>query len=373
MLTASRSAIHNRSSERHEAPWHACRFGAPIGGPFHWISQSLRDVGVRACGFDGSSIRRTCPKRRALVETVTMNASQPDPGGLIDYPPGNSAQEIAARRGFGPLSARGREVWHGDSLPCVSCGQLVRRPAATCTDCGEDLSAGMIERMRAYAGPWYVLEHVRPFPGVTHERLIRQIRRGVLTGTTIVRGPTTDHQWRFAAETPGLSKHLGVCWNCHSRVSTEDSVCVGCGSALGELTDGASGKPVSTGEVAFRPDAAAISSSGGGAASGGIAAVEAQDVVHRSRPPGASVPRLPSPIPESHAIRELQTAVRTFPRTTAPEVDPPRLGSVRASWITAGIVVAFVAVLLVVVGARESGRASDRESSGSIPRGSRGG
>jgi hypothetical protein len=69
---------------------------------------------------------------------------------------------------------------------------------------------------------------VRPFPGVTLDRLIRQVQRGVLTATTIVRGPTTYHQWRYAAETPGLSKHLELCWNCQAKVSPDDTVCSAC-------------------------------------------------------------------------------------------------------------------------------------------------
>jgi hypothetical protein len=88
----------------------------------------------------------------------------------------------------------------------------------------------MVQKMAGYAGPWYVHEHIRPFPGVTLERLVRQARRGVLTATTIVRGPTTHHQWRFAAETPGLARHLGVCWSCQSPVTDQSYSCAACGA-----------------------------------------------------------------------------------------------------------------------------------------------
>lgn len=150
-----------------------------------------------------------------------------------DWPPGDHPLEIAARRGLGPLSARGREVWHGEAVPCVSCGQLVRRGDIECDDCGQDLTPEMIEKMRAHAGPWYVLEHVRPFPGVTLERIVRQIRRGLLTETSIVRGPATDYQWRFAVETPGLCRYFGRCWHCHDEVGTEETYCKACLSYLG--------------------------------------------------------------------------------------------------------------------------------------------
>ena len=93
----------------------------------------------------------------------------------------------------------------------------------------------MIAKMQSHAGPWYVHEHVRPFPGVTLERLIRQARRGILTTTTIVRGPTTHHQWRFAGETPGLAQYLGVCWNCQDVVTLDHAYCLSCGVHLGTM------------------------------------------------------------------------------------------------------------------------------------------
>jgi len=150
-----------------------------------------------------------------------------------------SALETASRRGIGPLSGLGQQVWHGHARPCVSCGELAPRDAACCPHCGQDLSVEMIDRMRQHAGPWYVHEHVRPFPGVTLERLIRQARRGVLNATTIVRGPTTDHQWRFAGETPGLCKHVGMCWYCQGPVSAQVSRCDSCGVDLDRAPDAA--------------------------------------------------------------------------------------------------------------------------------------
>jgi len=137
------------------------------------------------------------------------------------------------------LSPLAEEAWHGQAMPCVSCGQLVRRGGQVCPACGQDLSERMLGIMRAHSGPWYVLEHVRPFPGVSLERLLRQIRRGVLTQTTIVRGPSTAHQWRFAAETPVLSKYLGCCWSCHARVRESDKQCPACGVHLNGDVDAA--------------------------------------------------------------------------------------------------------------------------------------
>jgi hypothetical protein len=165
-----------------------------------------------------------------------------------------SALERAADDGYGPLSPIGIKVWHGEGSPCVSCGELNRRSDMTCRHCGQDLSLQMVTRMQAHAGPWYVLEHVRPFPGVTLERLVRQIRRGILTGTTIVRGPTTYHQWRFAAESPGISKYLGVCWNCQGPAREEETYCSVCGVNLdrppGEMPEETQSSPVPSSELA---------------------------------------------------------------------------------------------------------------------------
>jgi len=170
-----------------------------------------------------------------------------------------SALELAAQRGIGPLSPQGLKAWHGESYPCVSCGELVRRSAIVCEQCGQDLSLKMIIKMQAHAGPWYVHEHVRPFPGVTLERLVRQAQRGVLTATTIVRGPTTHHQWRFAAETPALSKHLGLCWNCQARVNPVDQACAACRVNLDQPAGEQSGPPsvetLAAAPIASRPPA----------------------------------------------------------------------------------------------------------------------
>ncbi len=236
-----------------------------------------------------------------------------------DAPRGTSAVEIGARRGFGPLSALAREVWHGDSRPCASCGQLVRREASTCDACGEDLSEGMLSKMRAHAGPWFVLEHIRPFPGVTCERLVRQIRRGVLTRFTIVQGPMTDHQWRYAGDTPGLCKYLGICWNCYKPANLEKVKCPACGVDLGELND-LPAAPAGSGSAA--------------AAGSGSGSVSTR---------GA----------ESAELRRLAALTRTVPRSRELQQDVSRVGVVKVSWIIAAIVLVVMVVLFAVVKVRE--------------------
>ena len=158
-------------------------------------------------------------------ESPPAISSNPEAAAFDDLPPGNHPLEVAARRGFGPLSNAVQDAWHGHAIPCVSCGQLAYREDNECEHCGQDLSEEMLEKMRAHAGPWYVLEHVRPFPGVSLERIVRQIKRGVLTETSIVRGPATQHQWRFAVETPGLCRYFGRCWHCHEEIAPEQHYC----------------------------------------------------------------------------------------------------------------------------------------------------
>ncbi len=188
---------------------------------------------------------RGCSATLAILELVDkeyrrveqpLKVTEPDhvadTGPDDDLPPGDHALEVAARNGFGPLSPAAARVWHGDAIPCVTCGQLVHRDENGCNHCGQDLSEEMIEKMRAHSGPWYVLEHLRPFPGVSLGRIVRQIRRGLITETSIVRGPSTDFQWRFAVETPGLCRYFGRCWHCHYEIGPADSYCQGCLSHL---------------------------------------------------------------------------------------------------------------------------------------------
>ena len=218
-----------------------------------------------------------------------------------ELPPGDHPLEVAARKGFGPLSSAGGEVWHGNAVPCVSCGQLVRRDQEECDECGQDLSPVMIDKMRDVAGPWFVLEHVRPFPGVNLDRIVRQIRRGVLTATSIVRGPASDFQWRFAVETPGLCRYFGRCWKCCAEVPPTDTVCRNCHTYL-----------------SFEPP----------------------------RPKSAAAR---SGAPDQ--LRELSAAVDQAEAIT-PEPnwdDPPRIAGIPAVWVAIGLIIVVVAALMWIV------------------------
>lgn len=257
-----------------------------------------------------------------------------------ELPPGSHAVEVAARAGFGPLSDEGHRIWHGDARPCVSCGQLVRRDSAECQDCGQDMSGAMIDKMRRHAGPWYVLEHVRPFPGVSLERIIRQVRRGLITETSIVRGPATDHQWRFAVETPGLSRYFGRCWNCYGPLSVSDGDCPACGSCLSFDRP----QPSSAGPPVPR--------TGGSARTAVISPDRA--VGGRSHTASAAQPlsepqseAAPAPAPE---LQQLSAAVHQaeLPAPDAVWDEPPRIAGVRATWIAAVALVVVIIALMIL-------------------------
>ena len=231
-------------------------------------------------------------------------------------PPGNHPLEIAARSGIGPLSPQGATVWHGNARPCVSCGQIVPRGTTQCPHCEQDLSEAMLARMRSHAGPWFVFEHVRPFPGVSLERIVRQIHRGVLTETSIVRGPATDYQWRFAVETPGLCRYFGRCWNCHEKVSPSDTLCPTCRSALSQVLSVA------------RPLA---------------------DAPSERRAP-AEAPAAAAPLAELTAA----LGAGTVPRAETPWEGPPRVAGISATWIVAGLMILVVVALMLVTRTRNS-------------------
>ncbi len=144
----------------------------------------------------------------------------------------NDPLAIAARRGIGPLSRHSSGIWHGDSAPCASCAQLNTRVAEHCAHCGQNLGQDMLQKMAKHSGTWFVFDTVRPFPGVSLERMLSLIKRGALKATSIVRGPTTYYQWRFAIETPLIARLLGHCWNCHAEVAAAEQDCPQCRAKL---------------------------------------------------------------------------------------------------------------------------------------------
>lgn len=268
--------------------------------------------------------------------------------GSPDLPPGNHPLEIAARKGIGPLSPIGGGVWHGETRPCVSCGQLVKRELHECDECGQDLSPEMIEKMRTHAGPWDILEHVRPFPGVSLDRVVRQVRRGLITETSIVRGPSTEYQWRFAVETPGLCRYFGKCWHCLQPVLPADTHCRACLSYLSfEKPRVGDDGPHMDRSVAGTPAATPPTDHDKPKTVPSFANTPAP----LSSTMATRVEAVPTP---SDELRQLSAAVgrADLPAHEPVWDDPPRIGGLRATWIAAGMMVIVVVVLVLVTNAR---------------------
>jgi len=297
-----------------------------------------------------------------LQSPPDKNDSFPEPAS--DLPPGNHPLEIAARRGIGPLSSMGALAWHGHAEPCVSCGQLVKRGATECDECGQDLSPAMLEKMRAHAGPWYVLEHVRPFPGVSLERIIRQIRRGLITEASIVRGPASDNQWRFAVEIPGLCRYFGRCWQCHKEVAPSDAFCQSCLSHLSFEKPTAAptaAQPAPPAPEAVDPNvqpgtrAAPAAPAPGEGVTPAAAEVVGDDLGKLSTAGASDLASEPASVPApAQELARLSAAVGEVALPSHEPIwdEPPRVVGVRATWIVAALLIAVIVVLLLVTQTR---------------------
>ena len=278
------------------------------------------------------------------VQSTELDSTSPNP-----VPAGNHPLEIAARDGFGPLSPAGGEIWHGNATPCVTCGQLVPREARHCHSCGQDLRPAMLAKMRAHAGPWYVLEHLRPFPGVNLERIVKQIRRGLITETSIVRGPATLYQWRFALETPGLCRYFGKCWHCFSQVGQSETACQQCGAHL--TFEPARTGALASGMAAMAPGRAAMTRPGS----------SLSNAMQTAPPSGFSLGSAGISAPHDAAISalssneldRLRAALNDAPAPGTRLDQPARIAGIRVSWIAAGLVILAVVALLVVASMRD--------------------
>ncbi|MFG0256353.1 MAG: hypothetical protein ACF8GE_00450 [Phycisphaerales bacterium JB043] len=115
---------------------------------------------------------------------------------------------------------------------CPYCGS-VQRGHERCHECG-----GMFEPLSRQAsqnqmGPWYVRDTDQPFrPGCNYLTLKRLVERGMISATTILRGPTTHQFWAPATRTPGVAHLLGVCHNCASDVDSDAYSCERCGAVF---------------------------------------------------------------------------------------------------------------------------------------------
>ena len=126
-------------------------------------------------------------------------------------------------------SADDQPAWKGDQTPCVYCGQIIERTSDRCPHCHTSFSLAVRQASREVVGNWYYLDSRNPSGrGVTFETLIKMIEKGRIKPDSIVRGPTTHHDWMYAAEAPRLAKYLGMCPHCFAKAKPEETFCTSC-------------------------------------------------------------------------------------------------------------------------------------------------
>ena len=103
---------------------------------------------------------------------------------------------------------------------CPFCGAVREQPDGTCPRCTMESTATTRQATKSRIGPWYVLQTRNPAaPGMKFETLLAFVAKGRVKARSIVRGPTTQQLWRFAAHVKGLSREFGVCYGCGESIS----------------------------------------------------------------------------------------------------------------------------------------------------------
>ena len=124
-----------------------------------------------------------------------------------------------------------------DAYVCPFCGLSEdhasagseRTEGSPCPRCGMSDTPSTRKATKSRIGPWHVRQVRNPWaPGMKWETLISLIRRGQVTTSSIVRGPTTHQLWKRAAHVKGLSREFGVCYSCGESIETAASLCPHC-------------------------------------------------------------------------------------------------------------------------------------------------
>jgi len=125
--------------------------------------------------------------------------------------------------------------WTDPEMPCVYCGRRLPRDSQRCPHCKTSYSLAVRRASREIEGDWFYLEPRNPSNrGVDFHTMLKLIEKGRLRRDSVVRGPSTHQDWMYAAETPMLSKHLGVCPHCFAPASADQEFCATCYRTLDE-------------------------------------------------------------------------------------------------------------------------------------------
>lgn len=112
---------------------------------------------------------------------------------------------------------------------CPFCGTIGDNAEAACSRCTMENSPLTRQATKARLGPWYVLQTRNPSaPGMKYSVLLSLVKKGQITPRSIIRGPTTNQFWRFAAKVKGLSREFGICWGCGTDIEPTVDVCPHC-------------------------------------------------------------------------------------------------------------------------------------------------
>lgn len=112
---------------------------------------------------------------------------------------------------------------------CPFCGTLSESAEGPCSRCTMENTPLTRQATRARLGPWYVLQTRNPAaPGMKYSVLLSLVKKGQITPRSIVRGPTTNQFWRFAAKVRGISREFGICWGCGQDIAKNTETCPHC-------------------------------------------------------------------------------------------------------------------------------------------------
>jgi len=112
---------------------------------------------------------------------------------------------------------------------CPFCGVIRVDAQAPCPRCTMEDTPATRQATRQRIGPWFVLQARNPSaPGMKFATLVSLIKKNHVTPRSIVRGPTTQQLWSFAAQVRGLSREFGLCYACGEAIDRTANVCPHC-------------------------------------------------------------------------------------------------------------------------------------------------
>ena len=118
------------------------------------------------------------------------------------------------------------------SIVCPYCGS-VTPDSGRCGRCSGRFDPLSRQATQNQMGPWEIRDEKTPFrPGCSYATLVRLVDQRVISGETVLRGPSTRQFWMQAKHTPGVAHRLGICHNCQAEVKPDAFSCPNCEAAF---------------------------------------------------------------------------------------------------------------------------------------------